>query len=332
MNCHFDDVDDTQKISTERIEWLSVLIKRTTIPLPHVRRMALIESIRSCCLYTELVDLFLNTTVDSPYLKEEKKGKIARILLSQRWSALPRLLGVYTMPFDTNSLSIPPNNKSFQDFRAMTLGIFGKSKKLRQLSWKRRRELGQDILALRSQDDILNFLYKSMENSEVLDIDTCSRIAEDVMDGQFHRLLLTNRFDCEDIPRRLVVMMETTTTTITTIDDNVDDNNAKRKSICPICFGVYMTSFSRNNNNSNGIDDDDEASNNNNKIHIKAAATLDSSRAGCESCIKTWIKKKLQTSSSSSLSMHLLLKDDDELRKNNSRIVYCPVTTSELTN
>mmetsp|Transcript_1209 Transcript_1209/g.1845 ORF Transcript_1209/g.1845 Transcript_1209/m.1845 type:complete len:263 (-) Transcript_1209:584-1372(-) len=174
-----------------RVEWVVELIKRTPIPIPQVRRMAVIES----CRAGDLNEIFWDSTCESPYLSEDLKQQIAKALMANNWDALPELVGV---PF---SWMHPLQGAPFQDFRTMTMGIFCKSRKIRQLPLSRRREIGKALMSLKSREDIVEFLFESLEHAQILDPESCSRIANDVLEKRYYRLLLPDRFDCDEIPR-----------------------------------------------------------------------------------------------------------------------------------
>eukprot|EP00546_Thalassionema_frauenfeldii_P009036 CAMPEP_0178917018 /NCGR_PEP_ID=MMETSP0786-20121207/13001_1 /TAXON_ID=186022 /ORGANISM="Thalassionema frauenfeldii, Strain CCMP 1798" /LENGTH=290 /DNA_ID=CAMNT_0020590497 /DNA_START=95 /DNA_END=967 /DNA_ORIENTATION=+ len=83
----------------------------------------------------------------------------------------------------------------------MTMGIFCKSRKVRQLPLSRRRELGETFMSLKSREAIIDYLFESLERAQVLDPASCARIANDVLETKYYRLLLPDRFDCDEIPR-----------------------------------------------------------------------------------------------------------------------------------
>eukprot|EP00545_Synedropsis_sp_CCMP1620_P003605 CAMPEP_0119003446 /NCGR_PEP_ID=MMETSP1176-20130426/565_1 /TAXON_ID=265551 /ORGANISM="Synedropsis recta cf, Strain CCMP1620" /LENGTH=272 /DNA_ID=CAMNT_0006955049 /DNA_START=18 /DNA_END=836 /DNA_ORIENTATION=+ len=208
--------------ATQRGAWVVELIRQSPMPIPIVRKNAIRESCRSMLTEEGLCDVFLEAVCDSPYLSEGKKQELATVILLGRWHELPKLVGV-------RGEIRPPvqctNWEVLADFKYMAASIYRKSRKIQQLPVWKRRAIGSALLSCNTREDLIEFLMRSLENAQTLDEHSRQLIANDVLECQFHRLLLKDRFDCDEMPR-----LETSPDPSAPCEECED---------CIICFGPF---------------------------------------------------------------------------------------------
>ena len=204
--------------ATQRGAWVAELIQKSPMPIPKLRKDALREAIRIVQTEEDLKDIFLDTICGSPYFDTSKKQELANVVLEGDWHQLPSLVGV-----DADFRPEITTTKScvLSEFKYMAARIFLKSRVMRQLPIQRRQELGAALLACQSKEGLIEMVLQSLEESQLFSDQRRMLIANDLLEGNFHRLLLTDRFDCDRIPR------------LDTMAEEEEPEN------CIICFGAY---------------------------------------------------------------------------------------------
>lgn len=206
----------------ERAALASELIRQSPIPIPMLRKAALREAMRVTETEEGLRDIFLEAICGSPYVAEGRKQELADAVFGDRWEELPRLVGLnqstMTIKMETTK------DQADADFKYMAAGIFRKSRKIRQLPTWRRRILGSSLLTCTTKDQIIHFMLRALEKARTIDEKARMLVADDVFEGKFHRLLLSDRFDCDDLPRL----------------GNSPNDTSEPPEDCIICFGPYQ--------------------------------------------------------------------------------------------
>ena len=188
--------------------------------LPRVRALALAETIRAAGSAEEARGFLLDNLAESPYLPDEMKDPLANLVFQQRWDDLRRQLRCHS-PADGDS----PSQNNFALYRDMVISIFSRSKKMAGLPSERRLQLGVAIHACRSKQELQNLAMASLGDSAAFDEETRNVVANDIFDQRYDLLLLPNRFDCEELPRRTSRSEPTATPSVEEDDE------------CPICLG-----------------------------------------------------------------------------------------------
>lgn len=207
-------MNQSMEISNNIIENLIFILKTSKvlrIKLPHVRRLALLETIKKATDIEQVINIFLENLSTSPYIENDDKTNLAELVFTQNWSSLISLL-------ECNNNNLKQNK--LREFRIMVTTIFCKSKKIVQLEPLRRNLLGKAILHQTSIEGLKNLAFNSLQESQVFSNETKNLIANDIIDNRYDLLLLPNRFDCEELPR---------TDYQNQINSDLDD--------CPICLG-----------------------------------------------------------------------------------------------
>jgi hypothetical protein len=166
--------------------------------IPLVRRLALRETILAQSSDDDIREIFVECLADSPYIPSQYKDAFADSVFS---NDLPRLSAMLQLPQYTYEQSLLLPEERLSSFREMTIGLFSASKIICQLSLERKRELGMAIHNCQTPYQIRELTLTSLENSEVVPNAVRERIANDILDGRYERLLLPDRFDCEETPR-----------------------------------------------------------------------------------------------------------------------------------
>jgi hypothetical protein len=136
--------------------------------------------------------LFLDAVVGSVYVPDASKGALTEMVLNGEWPALAKAVGAKE--------GAPADDDAVGDFRAMALDVFTRSRKVARLPDAHRQRLGAGIAACPSKEALISMMLRTLETAQTLDEPDCARIANDVLDGMFHRLLLPDRFDCNEGP------------------------------------------------------------------------------------------------------------------------------------
>ena len=217
-------IDRAPTAATQRGEWAAELIRQSPIPSPKVRRDALRESCRVVQTEDDLKDLFIDCICGSPYFGETQKQELAHAILLGNWKKLARLVGV-------NHVDLPPSTTTQSqlvwDFKCMAVSIFRTSRKICQLSVARRQQLEGALLACHSREGLTELLLQSLQYAQTLSEHSRILIANDVLEGNFHRLLLEDRFDCDEVPR-----LDSMPIPSAPLHEEPED--------CIICFGSFQ--------------------------------------------------------------------------------------------
>jgi hypothetical protein len=174
------------------------LIQLSPFPIPKLRKDALCESFRVATSEEELKDIFLDAVCGSPYIDTGMKQDLANVALGGDWETLLRLIGIhehFVPQYTTTAEAI------LSEFKYLATRIFIKSRAMRALPLLRRQNLGKALLECQTKEAVMELVLVSLEESQILSVPARMRIANDVFEGKFYRLLLADRFDCDVIPR-----------------------------------------------------------------------------------------------------------------------------------
>ena len=213
--------------ATQLGAWVLTLIQLSPIPIPRLRKDALRESFRVATCEEDLKDIFLDAVCGSPYIDTGMKHELANVVLGGDWETLPKLTGLrgnFTPQYTTTAESM------LAEFKYLATRIFIKSRVMRALPLSRRKTLGKALLECQSKEAVMHLVLLSLEQSQILSESARIRIANDVFEGKFYRLLLADRFDCDVLPRL----------------GSVEKNEEAEHGECVICLddfpnGVYCT-------------------------------------------------------------------------------------------
>ena len=166
--------------------------------LPDVRRRALAESVREAATAEAAIAILLENVASSPYLPEERKDPLAELAMTHQFDALAAALQC------DQALSPGPTSAEgeFRAIRDMVVAVFTRSRKMAALPAARRRELGAAIHAQTTAESIKMLALSALETSQAFDGAARDMVANDIFDSRYDRLLLPDRFDCEEVPRR----------------------------------------------------------------------------------------------------------------------------------
>ena len=241
-----------------RLEIFDILCSaRMLQALPDVRRRALIESVRRTETAEGAIDVLLENLSSSPYIPQERKDQLAELAMTQQFAALRTALMCDPPSLSSGAAAIS-EEEEFRAFRQMVVAVFTRSRKMAALSAERRWQLGSAIHSQRSADDIKMLALSALETSQAFDGEARDMVANDIFDNRFDRLLLPNRFDCDEIPRRAAGRgaAETRAAGVGTGDDGVregdegasassssaasqeEEEEEEEELECPICLGT----------------------------------------------------------------------------------------------
>jgi hypothetical protein len=228
--------------------WITELLRTSRMPIPEVRRAALLESVRACESDMQLLDTFLEALAGSPYMPDFIKQTVMTIAIEGRWNELPAAVlsdvSNYEDAFlqddnDDEEVILDSNHQvQFLPLRSMATAIFTKSRKIKTLPLARRRQLGAAILSTTTKDELMELMLQSLEVAVSLDQTARILIADDVLEERYYRLLLPDRFDCEEVPRQQaegILPLPTAAVPSTEISVIQYDDE------CPICLDVCCT-------------------------------------------------------------------------------------------
>jgi hypothetical protein len=194
--------------------------------LPLVRKLSLLETLKSCNTFEESMHIFLENLSESPYFSEEMKNVVAEYFIMKQWNELRITLHCSNEIITT---SLPTN--STLAFQSMVLKIFSKSRKIESLPTERARQLGYATIRQNTIEGLKQFALSSLENSIAFDCESRNLVANDIFDNRCDLLILPNRFDCEEICRLNHQHNE----------NSIIENNKEHLKVfekeCPICLG-----------------------------------------------------------------------------------------------
>lgn len=168
------------------------LIQTSKIPLPDVRRAALCESVRSVESHDQLRSVFMDAVVGSTFVPDDRKDVLAGLVLDDRWDAVAEAVGA-----GAASAAVAGPDPATA-LRTMALAVFSKSRKVSRLPAANRRALGAAIAGTQTRGELMELMLRSLEGAIHIDETSRMLIANDVLEGMFHRLLGPDRFDCDE--------------------------------------------------------------------------------------------------------------------------------------
>jgi Ring finger domain len=214
------------RFSTDRFVRFLQNIK---VPLPEVRRRALMESVRCASDIEDVYDILLDSVSNSPYLSSEQKEELANAFLSSG-DNMDALSAQYT----TEARADPPvasdendDGLEFAGTLAMLRLMFSHSRKLMGLPEERRRQITMAIHQTSTVDQIRHLVLDQLPIALSLDRHERALVANDMLDHRYYRLLLPDRLDCnEPLPRLGDVTPQQEAIAITPQE-------------CPVCFEEF---------------------------------------------------------------------------------------------
>ena len=216
------------------------LLRNSKVPVPRVRKAALIESCRAAHDQESIQAIVLDSFTGSPYIPDDFKNRIVESVLTGQWQELDGLekeLARETTSFAARTFLPRSQNMSPQnillDFQSMVLYILKTSRKIqRGLVLEKKKALFATVRRSASKEHLIETMLEALSNAKTIDEASRQLIANDVFDAYFHRLLLPDRFDCYEKPRVSV------TTGSTEPEQNED---GRRDEECPICLDLYSS-------------------------------------------------------------------------------------------
>jgi hypothetical protein len=236
------------------------LIEYTAVPLPDVRRRALMESVRAAGSNPEaIMDMLFDVVSTSPYLDDKDKAELAEAFLRGDMSTFSRYnhrcqysgAGAFTaatnapllaavdvdmdeqQEYDLDAAIVDEvvfdgelDDRHFTGLLEMVRLLFAHSRKLRSLPPERRAQLMLAIQQARSVEHIRQMVLQQLPTALSLDRHERQLVANDILDGRYYNLLLPDRLDCHEPLPRVVK----------------DDDDAPRRRLqasnteCPICL------------------------------------------------------------------------------------------------
>jgi len=166
--------------------------------LPDVRRRVLAETVRAAATVEAAFDILLENVASSPYLPQESKDPLAELAMTHQFNALAAALQC-----DERLACLAPTTQEeeFRALRQMVVAVFTRSRKMQALPAVKRRQLGAAIHAQQTADGIKMLALSSLETSQAFDAAGRDMVANDIFDGRYDRLLLPDRFDCDEAAR-----------------------------------------------------------------------------------------------------------------------------------
>lgn len=157
--------------------------------LPDVRRKALVESVRRASDPDQVFDMLLDSASSSPYLSDEQKQEMANAFLSGDLNV-------------SSTSTLPTMDAPFHGMVEMVRLMLSTSRKLLSLPMDRRRHITMAVHQTCDEDQLLDLVLQKLPTALSLDRDERQLVANDILDHRYYRLLLPNRFDCnEPLPR-----------------------------------------------------------------------------------------------------------------------------------
>lgn len=143
----------------------------------------------------EIVQVFMECMTDSPYIPQDHKNALAVMFLDGNIAALEHAMQVHR-----SDGAVRPSNPLL-NMKAMVTAVFSSSKKIAQLPIARKQQIGMLIHTAGSLEELREHTLNGLMHSQVIGEESKMLIANDMFDQRYDRLLLPDRFDCEEIPR-----------------------------------------------------------------------------------------------------------------------------------
>ena len=222
--------------------------------LPDVRRALLIESVQRTREQRK-GHRRITQGAELSYIPQERKDQLAELAMTQQFAALRTALMCDPPSLSSGAAAIS-EEEEFKAFRQMVVAVFTRSRKMAALSAERRRQLGSAIHSPAEERRRHHRLALSaLETSQAFDGEARDMVANDIFDNRFDRLLLPNRFDCDEIPRRAAGGAAKLSSGVGTGDDGVregdegasassssasqeEEEEEEEELECPICQGT----------------------------------------------------------------------------------------------
>lgn len=173
-----------QSVFGDRVQQM---INNSALDLSYVRRLALLESIRRLDDTTEIV---LEGILTCPRLSsDDKHFLVYEGLLEHRWDA------VFSYYRTTTSV-VSFFDQDFLNLRRLVMVLLRTSNKFRHLPEDSRQRLKAMVVKTKTMEELDNLLMRVLERTCGNEIQ--ARIMEDVTSQRYHRLLWSDRFDCDE--------------------------------------------------------------------------------------------------------------------------------------
>jgi hypothetical protein len=186
--------------------------------LPEVRILCLLNTLQRLDRDTA-VTAFLENMASSPYIPPERKDALAMLVLTNQWEALQQAIGCEADEGETDG--------DFLLFRKMVIAVFSRSKVVAKIPEERRRTLGAAIHSQHSIEGLKELAIQALTTSTEFTGEMRDNVANDIFDDRYDRLLLADRFDCEEVTR-----IGISHAGVETPEESVQE--------CPVCLGVAV--------------------------------------------------------------------------------------------
>jgi hypothetical protein len=188
-----------QQMVDGRTRVLNILLTSRVLraALPDVRRRVLAESVRGATTVEVAMDILLENVASSPYLPQERKDPLAELAMTHQFDALAAVLQC-----DETLAPVASPEEEFRALRQMVVAVFTRSRKMQGLPAAKRHQLGAAICTQQTADDIKMLALSALQTSQAFDGVARDMVANDILDCRYDRLLLPDRFDCDEEPRR----------------------------------------------------------------------------------------------------------------------------------
>jgi hypothetical protein len=198
-------VNESIVVSPDAARFVSILHSSAVLQraLPVVRKQALWHTLAAGHTVEQGCDVLLQNVAGSPYLPDDKKNILAEMVLTQQW--LPLREALQCSVDVGRQAQVAP---TFDTFRGMVVAIFSRSSKIGALPKDRRQALGAAIQATRSIDELKTLALVSLQNSVAFDGRARDLVANDILDDCYDLLLLPDRFDCDEQPRKTYLVQQ----------------------------------------------------------------------------------------------------------------------------
>lgn len=200
---------------------LMQLLRKSCIPCPKARRLALREAIRIAPTEERVRAIAFEALSGSPYIPEASRKLLAEQILVAQWGLLVASIDQLGLELQhrassctatscrtsRGSLECQPGSP-FLEFRDMALALLYSSRKIQNgLPLANKRRLFLAVHKCQNKDELVEMVLQTLEHAITLDHRGRQVVANDMLDGNFHFLVLPDRLDCDE-DQRIVIQEE----------------------------------------------------------------------------------------------------------------------------
>jgi len=196
------------------------------LPVSHIRRVTIHQSLLRDCTGAHAREIVMEGVVLSIENMLDIQERLIQCLLDDRWDVLH---AIWKLPTHQPSGS---TGNEFLDFRRMMLMLVRTSRKVHNDETVR-EGVKKLILQTHNETELMDLLERMLQRTCGEQSDTKAKILQDVATGRFYRLLLPDRFDCEEQSLDEQKMPANNNAGVS-INDNDNDS-----STCPICMDAF---------------------------------------------------------------------------------------------